>query len=345
MTAPLISVVMAAYNGQAFIGDAIRSVLAQTFQDFELVIVDDGSTDDTVKIVEGFEDARIRLLRNERNLGISNTRNRGMAAARGPYIAAHDQDDLSLPVRLERHLAAFDSDPRVVLAAARVGEHPSGATWPPLPVPSGEALAWRLFTGSILTHSAICLRADALGDSDEAFYRQEYHYAEDFEMYHRLSECGRLVFDAEVLGVYRYHAENTSKTKRAEMEANGRRFLLSRYRQYLGRDFLGEGDIASIWRLCVLGEPAKTLAELDRVGEILDAHVAAFLERRQADADDRQASLSEASAVWWRLVRNSASVHGAPTLARYDAWPHLSQRRVPLLTRLEARVRARKRAV
>src|SRR5205823_8256702 len=95
--------------------DAVASVLDQTHRDFELLIVDDASTDDTVATIERFGDARIRLLRNERNLGQVPSLNRGLREARGEIVARIDADDVARPTRLERQVAALDAEPRVGL--------------------------------------------------------------------------------------------------------------------------------------------------------------------------------------------------------------------------------------
>lgn len=104
---PKISVVMPVYNGERYVESAIRSVMAQTFGDWELIVVDDGSGDHTCAMVEALaaEDGRIRLVGNGANLGAARTRNRGMALCRGDYIALLDGDDLWRPEKLERQLA------------------------------------------------------------------------------------------------------------------------------------------------------------------------------------------------------------------------------------------------
>ncbi len=334
MSDPPISVVMTAYNGRAYIGEAIRSVLAQSWEDFELVIVEDASTDDTLEIIRGFEDKRIRVLPNERNLGISNSRNRGIAAARGRYLAAHDQDDLSLPHRLARHIEVMESQPDVVLTAGRVSILPR-TQYIVQPLLAGQALAWSLFTRSPIIHSSICLRQGALGP-DEPFYRQEYHYAEDFELYHRLSEVGRLVIVPEEIGVYRFHDANTSRTRREAMLANAQRFLHRRYSEYLGEDFVSTDDMASLIRVCVCSESAVSFAELDRLGVILDALVSAFLARRHVEGAEREAVFAEASHVWWRVVRSAALALGPRAFDRYRAYGNLSRGEVPLIDRAKA---------
>lgn len=103
---PLVSVIMPAYNAGRFLEAAIRSVLAQTLTDWELLVLDDGSSDDTLAIARSLaaEDCRIRVLPNEQNMGVARTRNRGFDLCRGDYVALLDSDDLWLPNKLERQL-------------------------------------------------------------------------------------------------------------------------------------------------------------------------------------------------------------------------------------------------
>ena len=97
-----VTVLMAAYNGARYLKDAIDSILNQTFKDFEILIIDDGSTDQSAEIVQSYKDPRIRFLRNEQNMGIVVTRNRGIKEMRGEYLAILDCDDVSPPKRLEK---------------------------------------------------------------------------------------------------------------------------------------------------------------------------------------------------------------------------------------------------
>lgn len=112
---PKVTVLMAVRDGEPFVHDAVESVLSQTFADFELLVVDDASTDGTVATVEAFGDPRVRLLRNERNLGQVPSLNRGLREAVGSYIARLDADDVCLPARLARQVEVLDSQPDVAL--------------------------------------------------------------------------------------------------------------------------------------------------------------------------------------------------------------------------------------
>ena len=108
---PLVSVIIPTYNRAHLVGRAIRSVLNQTYQDFELIVVDDGSTDSTEKVVKGFIDDRIRYIRHNENKGGSAARNSGIEVARGGYVAFQDSDDEWLPEKLEKQLKVFEDAP------------------------------------------------------------------------------------------------------------------------------------------------------------------------------------------------------------------------------------------
>jgi glycosyltransferase involved in cell wall biosynthesis len=109
-TKPLVSVVIPAYNRAALLGRAVNSVLEQSFQDFEILIVDDGSTDNTAEVVQGFEDPRIRYIRHAKNAGEAAARNTGIHAARGQYVAFLDSDDYWLAGKLELQVRVLEAD-------------------------------------------------------------------------------------------------------------------------------------------------------------------------------------------------------------------------------------------
>lgn len=117
---PKVTVLMPVYNAERHLRDAIDSILAQSFTDFELLIINDGSTDGSVEIIESFSDPRIRLVHNDRNLGLVLTLNKGIDLARGNYVARMDSDDISLPNRLEQQVALLDADSSLSVVAVKV---------------------------------------------------------------------------------------------------------------------------------------------------------------------------------------------------------------------------------
>ena len=116
---PKVSVVMSVYNSEPFIRDAINSILGQTFQDFEFIIINDGSTDGSLQIIQSYGDSRIRITSQE-NLGLTKSLNKGIGIARGEYIARQDADDISEPSRLEKQVAVLEQNSRAVLVSSNI---------------------------------------------------------------------------------------------------------------------------------------------------------------------------------------------------------------------------------
>ena len=110
-TPPKVTVVIPVYNREKYVCEAIESVLDQTFADFELLVIDDGSTDRSREAVQSYHDPRIRLMSNEKNEGIPKTRNKGIGLARGEYLAFLDSDDRAYPERLAKQVAFLDRHP------------------------------------------------------------------------------------------------------------------------------------------------------------------------------------------------------------------------------------------
>ncbi|RDV10665.1 glycosyltransferase family 2 protein [Pontibacter diazotrophicus] len=113
MTAPLLSVVMLVFNGEKYLNEAIESVLTQTFKDFELIIINDGSTDKSIDIISSYSDKRIRLLDNKNNSGIPYCRNIGLNLAKGEFLTWSDCDDINLPDRFEKQIDFLRSNPSI----------------------------------------------------------------------------------------------------------------------------------------------------------------------------------------------------------------------------------------
>lgn len=208
-----VSVVIPVWNGERYLAEAIKSVLAQTHVDFELIVVDDGSTDQTATIAEDYArmDPRVRLVRQP-NQGVAAARNTGLEVARGEWVACLDHDDLMLPHRLERQVAFIDEHPRVkvfgsvcqyINAEGRArGGHTIGA-----PIRSRAELDRLLDTGRLigLTHPSVMMHRDtirSLGGYDSAMQP-----AEDLDLWMRVAQAGHLVLqDDAVLTKYRVHS-------------------------------------------------------------------------------------------------------------------------------------------
>jgi len=221
-SSPLVTVLMPVHNGEAFVADAIESILDQTFRDFECLIIDDGSTDRSVAIIEGYGDSRIRLVRNEQQIELIRTLNRGLELARGKYVARMDADDISLPERLERQVGFLQANPGVGACGTWVvamGDR-EGEIWG-CPE-SAEEIRCRLLFGAALAHPSVCMRRDAFARHRLQF-DEAYPHAEDYQLWRRASEIFPLANIGEVLLRYRIHAGSVSRTRLQEQEATVRR--------------------------------------------------------------------------------------------------------------------------
>ena len=230
-TPPRVSILMATYNGAGFVRQSIGSLLAQTFSDFELIVVDDCSTDDTVAVLDGIDDPRLKVHRNATNLGVVESRNRCMALASGEYIAMQDHDDLSRPTRLARQVAFLDEHSSTVLVATSANIlKGTEIRSPRRPLRSSPALiAWLLLVANPLVCSSIMFRATAARQLG-TFMRPDYTYADDYDLYHRLMTAGDIARLDEPLTIYRQHDTMASRMHEDVMMTNAERVLEPSYR-------------------------------------------------------------------------------------------------------------------
>ena len=211
--APKISVIMPAYNSEKYIGEAIESILNQTFTDFEFIILNDGSTDNTAKIIKEYvkKDKRIRFINSKKNQGFIASLNKCLDVSVGQYIAKMDSDDISLPERLEKQVKYLDLHKNVGLLGTGYRAfdkkefdviHPTKVT------------IFDMIKGSYVT--IVMFRKNIIDKFDLRF-NPEFIYAEDYEFYSRFIRYAEIHNLAEILYLYRWHGENTS-IKKAEIQ-------------------------------------------------------------------------------------------------------------------------------
>ncbi len=215
---PQISIVMSVYNGASYLEEAINSILQQTYANFELIIVDDASTDATSEILRKFDDCRIRVITNPRNLGLTKSLNIGMAAARGKYIARMDADDLSLPHRLELQWQFLESHPDYALLGSPYYQIDEQGQIRSLirVLTENEALRDGLRQQNWFGHGSVMMRREAveqLGGYDERFT-----YAQDYDLWLRMSEQFKIANLEEPLYCWRASASCISQSKIKEQE-------------------------------------------------------------------------------------------------------------------------------
>jgi glycosyltransferase involved in cell wall biosynthesis len=221
--APKISVICAAYNGEAFLTETINSILVQRESQFEVVIVDDASTDGTPRILSDIIDPRFRIFRNESNRRLVYTRNRAIGFSTAPYIAITDQDDVSDSRRLSVQAKILDRNPRVsgVYSLVRaIDEKGRKAEGLPDWCYSGESAKAALLFHNFVSHSSLMFRRSC---APEPVYSSEYPLCEDYNLLVRLADQGDgLCLIKDRLVDYRYHSSNYTKTAAGEMQSLSR---------------------------------------------------------------------------------------------------------------------------
>lgn len=227
MTEPLISVIMPAYNADRFIAEAIRSVQVQTYGNWELLILDDGSSDRTCLIAEEFarQDSRIRLLKNEKNMGVARTRNRGFDLSRGDLVALLDSDDVWHADKLAKQLACMEeSGADLVYSSYAIVDLAGQKVRADYVVP-GNVTFSELLKENVIGCSAVLLRGELL--KEHRFLPDFYH--EDYVLWLQLLKAGhRAAGCKEVLLDWRY-VENSRSFDKKRAAKNRWRI----YRSYL----------------------------------------------------------------------------------------------------------------
>lgn len=215
-----LSVLMSVYNGNRYLPDAIEGILGQTFGDFEFLVVNDGSTDDTAQILALYDDPRITVLENERNMGLAASLNRGLGVARGQYIARQDADDVSHPERLGKQVAFLDAHPKIGVVAtttewtdhkgniARVWRQPT----------HNADIQEALLKYCCVIHGSTMYRQRAIHELSG--YDEEMRTAQDYDLWLRLSETWDLACLPQVLYKYRWHRDMASARREREQKRN-----------------------------------------------------------------------------------------------------------------------------
>jgi hypothetical protein len=186
---PTVTVLMAVYNGERYVAQAVESILAQIYGDFEFVIVDDGSTDRSREMIERYSDPRIRLVPNSENTGLAAALNRGLALSRGSLVARQDADDVSEPDRLARQVAYLEAHTDVAVVGSWYRKiDPEGRDLGLRRLPCDPLdVRWAMLFHCPLVHSAVVFRRAALAKRGWA-YDPRFAYAQDYALWSRVAE-------------------------------------------------------------------------------------------------------------------------------------------------------------
>ncbi|MBU1863212.1 MAG: glycosyltransferase [Candidatus Omnitrophica bacterium] len=201
MTAPTVTVVMSVYNGEKDIRKAIDSILDQTFSDFEFFIINDGSTDTSKKIILSYNDSRIHLIENEKNIGLTPSLIKGLQLAKGTYIARIDIDDVAMPQRFREQVNMFNQNQQLGLLGTWYYEVSDTQKIKKTPSPDSVILRWNLLFGTTFGHFSVMIRSEAY--RDVGGYNPACTVAQDYELWSRIARKWEIGMVPKILGTRR----------------------------------------------------------------------------------------------------------------------------------------------
>ena len=310
---PAVTVLMSTYNGVRYIDQAIRSILRQTWRDFEFLIIDDASTDRTVEIIESYHDHRICLLRNETNLGVTRSLNRGLASAHGALVAIQDHDDVSHPERLSKQVEFMAANPDMVLAGAQARLLNSRGRrrwrpgwWRPL---SPESIRFQSMFDNPFIHSTIIFRREVIWN-EFGGYDEKYATGHDYDLVSRVAQRHLVRNLPEKLFDYRVHDDALGKRYGTQHSTLTKHVVKRNLCAYLKRANVPDEWTHLITSLHINDKPSAGL--LERFSVVAEEIYEEFLESNPEERKNREiqnvlaAKLSQIACLLARTHRRDA---------------------------------------
>lgn len=294
MREPLVSVLMPVFNGEKYLGEAINSILSQSYTNFEFLILDDGSTDKSVSIVKSYTDRRIKHIIAPQNCGIEKTLNKGLQLAQGEYIARMDCDDISYPRRLERQVSFMESnqDIGVLGAAMRIKKYPFQSTVRRWPATDDEIKVHLLFQNP-LSHPVIMMRKTMVAGF---LYPEDCKYAEDYRLWTILAHHAKFANLPDVLLQYRTHENQITEkqSERSRLAARKAReaYLLDLLKNISPQELTIHHQIAEKERTVNLDDAKLWIEKLAGIN-------------REKSLFPQETLLPVLAINWWRCCRNN----------------------------------------
>lgn len=310
---PAVTVLMPVYNGERYLADTMHSILSQSYRDFEFLIVDDGSTDQSLAIVESFNDPRIRIVQNPERMKLSGALNRGIQESTGAYIARMDGDDIALPDRLGKQVEFLDTHAEIGLCGTWFKRFGAGAETVDKPFgKSDQVKAYTLFDCPF-AHPTVMFRKEWFA-RHKLQYDGSYYPTEDYELWGRALDCFPGANLPEVLLHYRVHADSMTCSDWQDMD---------------GKAALIAGQQLKKLGLEVSGDELRFHRNLGRgqsyaAGDMSEVHRAEtwLLKLEQANMERHwlhESAFREVMAlVWFRLCMHAVPL-GLPVLRSYSS--------------------------
>ena len=323
MTNPKVTVLMSVYNGEKYLREAIDNILNQTFKDFEFLIINDGSTDRTAEILQSYQDPRIRIINNEKNIGLTRSLNKGLKVAKGEYIARMDADDISPSDRLGKQVAYMDTHPEKALLGGQAIVINSGSDiitrWHHLTEPG--LLRWSLLFDNPFIHSAVMLRSTVLR-THRLSYDCALPRAQDYDLWQRISQFSPVANLADVVIYRREHEENIS-ARNSQEQKKTRLMVISRGISELMGSSTGDENVAQISRIAV-GQTFASIEELEMVGRSLCHMLEAFFQKWMLTPKEKKLVIRDARARWLAWIKRHTESFGWKAVRVYHKFPKLA---------------------
>jgi glycosyltransferase involved in cell wall biosynthesis len=295
---------MPVYNARRYIGPAIESILRQTFQDFELLILNDASTDGSREIVSSFSDARIRVLDNEMNLGLAKTLNRGLQSAQGELIARQDADDLSHHERLERQVAFLLKHPEIALVGTQAIIIDESGNYKRILLDRPHdhiAIRWDLLFDNSFVHTSVMFRTAIVRD-ELGGYDPSYVACEDYELWSRVTEACTVANLPSHLVSHRLHPASKREGTEETVKVHDLVRVITRNAETMfGKEFLSESDSMLLARFSFGYQDRASVAKFVKLFDRLMAAYLRIFPQAAVSRDFKQA----VRGVYFKLFYNA----------------------------------------
>lgn len=312
MKQPLISVIMSTYNEEKYIETSLKSLLNQTFKEFEIIIVDDASTDNTKQLIQNLQDERIRLICNEENQGLTKNLNKALKYVTGKYIARMDGDDIAFPTRFEKQVQYMEKHPETMLVSCYTKSFGDSDLVFALPDDS-EVLKVRMLVRPVYAHPGFMMRRKLIEAGYQ--YNEEYRTAQDYEFASRVAEKYKIGLVPEVLLLYRVHKkqisakagnqqfDNADKIRKRQLERLGVQLSETEWKNY--QDLVKESKV-------------DCLESFDKVYELIQKMLRSNEMTKIYDPKIMEKTLKRMLYTW--VIRNKNMKHllAFPKVCRYQ---------------------------
>lgn len=308
ITKPKISVLMPVYNGEKYLREAIKSLLSQTFTDFELIAINDASLDQSLNILKSYTDPRLIIINNPTNQGLIKTLNIGLLRARGVYCVRLDQDDIAIPNRLEKQLQFLENHPEIDLVGSwaecidtrglslKISRNPTN----PL------LIKYELLFNNVMFHSSIFFRTAIVrknGGYEE--HNPIAIHSEDYEMYSRPGKELRCTNIPEVLFKLRLHNESIVGNSTSQITVH-KNALNVAYRNLSQYTQLSREDFDNIKNILIIKKPSQTtsVSSFLKALKILNVVTQTFITKNKLSKDDTQKILNQYRGRRWMMWKH-----------------------------------------